>query len=241
MMGFYANLKIKGKLLLGYGVVVCITFAIGIFGSLQIHKLSHADITLYENGAQPLEYIGQIGTYFQRLRANLRELLLNKEQNKRAYYLEQIDLFRGEIDSLAKNLETHLPDEASERQFAAFVRTRQEYNPHLKRVLELVTVGEDQATAYLQAETMNTVEHAEMAAIETLQHYLVVNAEKIAIQNTATANTSGRIMMGLACGTGLLAAFIALMITRGIVTPLLLVLGVRRWWPVNRYGSRRTE
>jgi hypothetical protein len=223
-MGFYANLKIRGKLLLGYGVVVAITFALGIFGSLQIHKLNHADITLYENGAQPLEYIGKVGAYFQRLRANLLELMLVKEQAQRDYYRERVTLFRADIDALVSKLEPHLPDAEARRLFADVVRTRQEYTPHLKRVMDLVTTGAEGATIYLQGEAIVTAEHAEMVAIEALQRYLVVNAETIAQQNTAIATIADRIMLGLAFCAALVAAGIALVITNGIVRPLLMVL-----------------
>jgi CheY-like chemotaxis protein/signal transduction histidine kinase len=227
-MGVYANLKIRGKLLLGYAVVVIITFTIGIFGYLQIHKLDHSNTILYEQATRPLEHIGLIGSLFQRLRANIREMVLSKDASRREYYVGRISQFRQEIDVLAKELEQELPDAEARRMFATFVRTRNDYGPQLLRVIELAKVSGDEAMAFMQSDKMDVTEHAEITAIETLQHYLVVNAEKVSKQNAETARVSGMIMLGLALGAAFLAACIAILITRSIVKPLLLVLDAIR-------------
>src|SRR6185369_3622795 len=98
-MGYYANLKIRDKLALGFSFVVFMALAIGIFGYFQIHKLERADSFLFNNGVKPVEQIGNIASGFQRLRADMRELILAGDQKAHDHYQAQISKFRKEIDA----------------------------------------------------------------------------------------------------------------------------------------------
>src|SRR6185369_7672884 len=228
-MGFYANLKIRDKLTLGFSTVVFMALAIGIFGYFQIHKLERADNFLFNNGVKPVEHIGKVAAGFQRLRTNIRELILARDQKTHDYYQVRIAKFREETAASVKSLEATLPDAESKKLLARVVQTHSDYTPHISRIMELSRFNKDQeAIKYLDSDSVNVAEHSEIEAIENLQQYLVNNAEKISEQNIATATKTGFIMLCIAIFSSLFAVIMTILITRSITNPLRLVLDAVR-------------
>jgi CheY-like chemotaxis protein len=228
-MNFYANLKIGNKLIIGFSAVVLMTFTIGLFGYVQIHILDKADHVLFDKGVKPLAHIGAIAADFQRLRSNLRELILVKEQRDEEFFAGRVTKFHDEIDAGVKKLEEELPTAESRQLFAKLVQARNEFFPVTNRVMALSKLNKDnEALEYLKSSAVMAVEKAEIDAIEALEEYLVANAAKIAEQNTETATTTGRVMLTLAFGASLLAAFMAALITRSVTSPLRQVLDAVR-------------
>jgi len=228
-MSYYADMKIRNKLLLGFGSLVGIAFTIGLFGYSQIHLIHTSDTIMYQKGVVPLMRIGNISTDFQRLRSNLRELILVNDKQQIDYYEGRVITFRKKIDSTVKLLEETLPDAESTILFNQLELARSGYTPHLNRIMELTKANKvDEAVVYLNSYLAVEAEVNEINAIETLQIYLVDNAKKISEANRATADLSGKIMFLLACGASLVAAIMAFLITRSVVNPLRISLNVVR-------------
>ena len=224
-MNFYDNLKIRNKLILGFSTVVIMALAIGIFGYFQINTLERADRFLFEKGVKPVKHIGDIAADFQRVRINIRDLILTKDQNSGADFYERVTKSREEISTSVKILEAIFPDDESKKLFARLVQTRSNYTPHINRIVELTKLkNHDEVIAYLKSGAVSAAELDVIEAIENLQTYLVANSEKISKQNNETATTSGMIMLTLAFGASLLAAIMTFLITRSITTPLRQVL-----------------
>lgn len=220
-MSFYANLKISSKLIIGFAAVVLMALAIGIFGYFEILNLERADTILFNKGVKPVEYIGDISSDFQRMRTNLRELIHATGQKRIDYYEGRVAAFRKEIDEVIKKLEESLPDSESKILIARLIQTRSDYSILMNRVIELAKLEKDEeAWLYLDSETVVDSERAEIASIENLKAYLVKNAQKICDENSATAIMTGRIMLALALGASLLAAIMAILITRSVAVPL---------------------
>ena len=235
-MNSYGNLKIRNKLILGFATLVCIALIIGMFGYFQIHTLERADNALFSHGVKPVEHIGDIAADFQRLRVNIREYILANDQSTHDHYRVRIIKFREEIDASVKKLEPQLPDAESKRLYARLVQTRGNFTPHVNRLLELAKPGKNgEVLQYLRSDAVSNAEHDEIDAIESLQAYLVANAETISDKNVETAATSGVIMICLVFGASLLAVIMTIVITRSITNPLRTVLGAIR---SHQKGSR---
>lgn len=224
-MGFYTNLKIRNKLILGFSIIVFISLSTGIFSYYQIHKLERAGNFLFNKSIKPMEHISDIATDFQRLRVNIREYILASDKTRNEYYEGRVTKFRTDIDKTVKKLEETLPDAESRKLFARLVQTRSEYTPYLDRINDLSKANkDDEAMAYLQSEAVTAAEHAEIDAIENLQQYLVANAENISDMNTSDAETTRLLLLLLSFGALLMAAIMTILITRSIVSPLRKVL-----------------
>ena len=224
-MVIYTNLKIRNKLILGFSIVVFMTLTIGIFSYYQIHKLERAGNFLFNKAIKPMEHIGNVAADFQRLRVNIREYILATDQNRNDYYEGRVTKFRSDINITVKKLEETLPDAEAKKLFARLVQSRSDYTPHLNRISELSKLNRNvEAMAYLRSGTVDAAEHAEIAAIENLQQYLVANAEIISDKNTSNADAISFLILCLAIGATLTAAIMTLLITRSIVKPLRQVL-----------------
>ncbi|MDD2732989.1 MAG: response regulator [Desulfuromonadaceae bacterium] len=224
-MNFYANLKIRDKLILGFFTIVVMSLAVGIFSFFQIYKLERSGAFLFNRGITPVKYIGNIAADFQRLRSNIRELILVDDQKLNEYYYDRVIKFRTEIDDIVSKLETALPDAEAKKLFDRMVQSRSDYTPHIKWIVDLSRFNkDDEATAYLRSDVVRNTERAEMEAIENLQNYLVANAEIISSRNSSQAELTGFIMLCLAGGVSLLAVIMTTLITRSIITPLNKVL-----------------
>lgn len=228
-MNSYSDLNIRNKLIIGFSTVVGIALAIGFFGFFQILKLERADSSLFNNGVRPMEQIVSIAANFQRLRSNIRDYILAKDQKSHDYYLLRITRFREEIDASVTKLEKALPDTESKRLFSQLVEARSNYTPHINWIIANTKTDRDEkAIAYIKSDTVYAAEHDEIEAIANLQSYLVLNAGQISEQNSETATNSGMVMLCLAIGASLLATIMTILITRSITTPISLVLGAVR-------------
>ena len=75
-MQAFNNLKTGVKLIGGFLAVVVITIIVGVVGITQLRAIDAADTWLYENMTVPLGELVDITTTYQRMRVNLRDLLL---------------------------------------------------------------------------------------------------------------------------------------------------------------------
>lgn len=242
-MGFYADMKIRSKLLIGFGALLCAAFAIGLFGYSQINLIQKTDTLMYEQGAIPLEHIGEIAANFQRVRTNVRELILAKDAKTTAYYEDRIAKFRAEINDAATQMDLSLPDADARKMFAAFGDSRSGYTTYLAKIISLCRDGKKQtAIDYMNSAEVLAAERAELNAIEHLQHYLIANAKKISESNSVMAKVSGYVMLFFVCAASLLAAVMAFVITRSVVNPLRISLdAVRQQEELSRERSKLVE
>ena len=70
-MQWFYNMKISRKLIISYLILAMISAIVGVVGFYNITRLDNADTELYESNTLGLDYIGNVSTYFQRIRVNL--------------------------------------------------------------------------------------------------------------------------------------------------------------------------
>ncbi len=229
-MNFYTNMKIGHKLLTGFAAVILITLLIGFFGYYRIHQIDAADVFLYERTVKPVEQIGEIAFEFQTMRTNFRDMIYANDQKDILHYEKETIKWRTAVDDKCKQLESALSDAEAKKLFNLLTRARSDFSAPVNRIFELAKLNkDDEAWAYIHSETVSSIEKDEIAAIEALQTSLVKSAERISGENTTIANTTGRIMLGLAFGASLLAVIMGWQINRSITNPLRTVYDAIRY------------
>jgi len=103
-MEWYLNQKIKAKLLWGFAVTIVLSVIVAFFGVRALKATDHGDTILYYQGTLGLYNAGELGEGFQFIRANLRDLILEKtdEGNKRCSDLH--DARRKQLDTYVSAL-----------------------------------------------------------------------------------------------------------------------------------------
>jgi len=84
-MNWYLNLKMRYKLLFGFGVTVLLSIIVAIFGVRALKATDNGDTVLYFQGTLALYHAGQMSERLQFARVNLRDLIIatTEEGNKK--------------------------------------------------------------------------------------------------------------------------------------------------------------
>jgi methyl-accepting chemotaxis protein len=93
IMKWFTNLKISKKLILGFLIVSVLGFIIGLVGILGILKITDNENKLYNTNTKAAISIGNAQQAFLSLNVNIRDLFINSEKDRSAYY-----------DSISENL-----------------------------------------------------------------------------------------------------------------------------------------
>jgi signal transduction histidine kinase len=69
--------KVAGKLRLSFSVVIALTVIVGVVGIVGMVIINHGSTQMFESQSQPLSDLGMAREYFQRLRVQLREIVIS--------------------------------------------------------------------------------------------------------------------------------------------------------------------
>ncbi len=114
-MKFFYDLKISVKLLTGFILVALIAGVIGTIGITNIKNINNKDTELYELNTVPLSDISKAAVSFQRMRVDLKQLIIDKDvKDKDMHSREIAELDKIINDKLDKFEKTLKNDEAKE-------------------------------------------------------------------------------------------------------------------------------
>jgi len=97
--------KVSTKLTLSFFIVIALTFFVGVAGVIGMVQINRGSIEMYESQSQPLADLGMAREYFQRLRVQLRDIVL-ASGDLEALALIEADLYNHER-GFVKNIESY--------------------------------------------------------------------------------------------------------------------------------------
>ncbi|MDR2560232.1 MAG: methyl-accepting chemotaxis protein [Holophagales bacterium] len=98
-MNWYLNLKMRAKLMLGFGITMLLSLIVAFFGVRALKATDNGDIILYYQGTRGLYDAGELGESFQFIRAVLRDLVLSTDSDANKRYSETYDAHKKELDT----------------------------------------------------------------------------------------------------------------------------------------------
>lgn len=152
-MGWYRNMKIGTKLVVAFLIVALIAGGIGFLGIYNIRKVQENDRTLYRRMTVPLGEMIYVAESFQRMRGNLKDMVLVTTQNDIEDYEARIQQRNAEFtENLLSIQETLLTDEGKQTVDRIF-EEKINYDKHAETVIALAKENrDDQAMALLNGE-----------------------------------------------------------------------------------------
>lgn len=219
-MKWYYNLKISAKLLSGFILVTLITVFVGYMGVSNMKEIADSDAQLYENMTVPIAEMGQISTYFQRVRVNTREVLLAKTQEEKTDFFNKIQTYRDSIDAIGKRFEAKILSKEMQGLFDEFKQTRVEYAKDLDLFKSLVAQNKNEDALALTQGSMAKTARAEMNAILKIVDAKEEDALAKSEANTALANSATTTMIVTIVIGALIAIGLGIFISRMIVNSL---------------------
>lgn len=163
---------------------------IGIVGILAINTLNESSERMYESNSIPLGYCTQIATSFQKMRVCGRDMIIaeNVEEAQQKYnkFFENSNQF----DSVMNLYEKTISDDENRAKFNELKEAHREYIEFVPNYFNLIKAGNIiDAKACLKGSWVNSNMRVQIASDELVK-YNIAASEKIATNNSATANRS---------------------------------------------------
>jgi methyl-accepting chemotaxis protein len=194
-MRFINDLKIGVKVTGGFLIVALIAGIIGGIGILNLRKIATNDTKLYENMTVPLSQISQMSTNFQRVRVNLRDMIIAENTEEASQYESVITDLVAKNNDLATQFESKIVSDKMHTAFDEFSKARDDFHDPMSQIIEFSKNGDDTSALSVMRGVGKTAADAEMDAIDKIVEMKLADAQALAESNTKSSNTSTLIMV----------------------------------------------
>ena len=216
-MKWFSNLKISKKLLLGFAVVMAVAVAVGAVGIVNLRSISENDVQLYRSMTVPMGDLTQIATSFQRIRVNMREMILLNDPAEIANVEQKIAQRRAELDERQGTFAEQILSDDMQKAYEEYLAARVVFGEYYEKIRALAEENRDEeAFALLQSDACYAAEQAEQATILTLAAMKAEDAAAQSAENERMAGLAEMVVFGALAGGIALALLMALYISRQI-------------------------
>jgi methyl-accepting chemotaxis protein len=209
------KITIRTKMLAGFIFIALIAALIGYIGISQIHKISKADNELYHSATLPLQNAQNLTEAYQKLRVNVREIILANSDDEVKNYYQKIKLEEQDINQQIEELKSSNNNQKQE--IDSIMMAFKAYIGLINPIISLAFNNAD-----LEARSALYTDNAKLITQNmenSLDHYVMVleeNAKNISLNNASVENKATTLMI-IFMSLGLAAALIiALMISGNI-------------------------
>ncbi|HWR40625.1 MAG TPA: methyl-accepting chemotaxis protein [Patescibacteria group bacterium] len=218
-MKWLDDMKISVKLLSSFILIALIAGIIGFVGVKSIQELDTSDTIMYEKMTVPIAQLSAISTAFQRMRVNLRDLILASSPAMTQDQLKRIEERRQEIEKTQVEFEKNIVSKEMRDTFTVFVQVNKAYNKVLEQITDLARQQKDQEARDLIFASGKYAQDVQ-DVIEKMVEMKRTEADKRSDENSRQASVISRLMIGLMVGGMVLAIVLGLLITRAISKPV---------------------
>lgn len=213
------TIKLKTKLIGGFLLVAMIALAVGVFGYVQIHKLSRADTQLYQQIVLPLGQLTALSSDFQRVRVYARDIIF-VEIDDREEFVDRIAELKQEMDKQAQAYEKTIFTERGKGLFKDLRVAQTAFFTAVDRLTGLAVEGKvPESSAVLRGDVENSARILQKA-ITTLVEGKSTQGKNVSTGNSVLSQRSGWTMLGLAFAAAVVAFVLGVVISRSIIVPV---------------------
>jgi len=217
---WFMNYKIMVKILSGFVLISIFGVVIGVVGIRGLAVVSEANKTMYEKMALPLGQLGHISTYFQRIRINIRDYMIAKNNQERLEAWNTIVELRGKIESISDEFEKTLLTQKGKEEFKEFQDSRVKYGEIIEEVKTLVEEGKVfEAENLVHGRGKEAAAH-EQKLIDALMESKIEVARNTSEQDEKIAQTSDLVMVVTIVISFILSLLIGVFIARLITSSI---------------------
>lgn len=219
-MKWFLNMKITAKLIAAFVIVAIIAGVVGIVGINNIITIDANGHTIYANMTVPLAEAADMAKYFQRIRVNARDMILEDDPEKIDEMYKNIESLISDLNTLSTQFEEKALSQEMKDAFAYFIETRKKFGDMLPDFYDLCIENKDVEAYALIKGDMRIAADAEKDAIDAMVEMKVEDAEKKAEENDGVTQSSITTMIILIVIAMLIAIGLGIMIARLISKPL---------------------
>lgn len=186
-MNWYNNMKTRTKLISGFLVIAFITLALGIFGVYGIIKIDNLDTKLYETMTVPLGEMVIIAESYQRMRGNVKDILLTNDPAKISDYENRIAQRNEEFSKNLESFEKTLLTEEGSKLTEEIFMNKEKYDAFMKDVIRLAKENRKEEALLLMNGKAEKIRADLENAFRKVMEIKVAAAKETADNNTNTA------------------------------------------------------
>ncbi|TQK13423.1 MULTISPECIES: methyl-accepting chemotaxis protein [unclassified Herbaspirillum] len=223
-----ANMKIGTRLAIGFGVVIALLIAIAVLGNAQLARLTDGINLIVKDRYPKTVMANTIQIQVNKIALDIRDILLSADAERiKALAADAAAADKKMNEGLMKMRAVARTDE-DKHYIEAAIAARDAYLPARDKLMALAQAGQvDEAKAFLPQQFM-PVQVKYFIALDAMFDYqggLMDAAGEAAGHDSSSART---IINSLAVAALLLAAVVALLVSRSITRPLLNAVNVAR-------------
>lgn len=218
-MGWFRDLKIFTKLLLGFVLVAIFAGVVGMVGLWNMARLNASNEAMYANQLTAIRALGALNAATQTNRVNVRDMLLEHDINARQRIAESITAqARAANDAISIYRKMALSEE-EKNVFPKYEASLAEYRQYRTRIVEAALRKQDLDAQRMIAEAKPTAE----AMVDQLASLIAINnklAESNLKDNARNYSSARQQVIGLVIGAMALAIFLGVIIGKSIARPV---------------------
>lgn len=219
-MKWYSNLKIGTKLIIGFIIVAMIAAVIGVVGTINIKTIDDADTELYETMTVPLGELVTIVESYQRMRGNVKDLVLATTPEEILDLEERINTRNQEFDKNLSSFKTTLITEEGKKLVEDIISNKARYDGLVTQVIDYIKLGDKESALFIINGEGNDIRTKIENDYRRLMEIKVNAAAETAKNNTSLANTAMTMMMGFIAIGVILSIILGFLISNIIKKPL---------------------
>ena len=219
-MNVLNNMKTSVKLISSFMIIAVLTAIVGVLGIVYIRQIDAADTMLYQNQTVPISQLQEISVSFQRIRVNLRDLLLAKTPEETQKYVDTIEQLSTDIDKSEAEYEALILSQEMQTLFDEYTTSYEKFLPYMDQIKTLALAGkQEQGLTILRGDAFTVAKEIE-ADIDAMVAMKVEQASATSASNNATAKQASTIMIIIAIVAVLMAIGFGIVISSSIASPL---------------------
>ena len=219
-MNWFSNLKVKHKLGVGFGVILCLMIGLGIFSLVELAKENRLSVEISTNWMPSVRVLGQIRYDIADIRKKELNVLLAPDTKLAERFENEIKDVDARLDSHLKEYEPMVAGEDEQRLQREIVEEIAHYRSLRAQVFDLYGQGKKaDATQLCQTQGKASVEAVTVKINE--DSLLNERGGQESTKAAADAYTTGRYwIFGLLIAGVLAGVFLTIAITGSIARPV---------------------
>ena len=224
-MEWYRNLKIVFKLMIGFSLITVFVAGLGIVGISGLRDMKNANDQLEQQAVIPLASMMKISTAYQRLRVNLRDVIMARSIDEVKMFEKRSDDARLVIEQERSIYEKHIRDDTQRALYKAFVEDYKMFDQLMREITDLGKAGRTQEAVELKTKDSSyKVAVALEKDLDALAAYTEKISQDIGQQNQVIVKGATRLLIAALFITLFLIILDAYVIAMSIKKPIQQVL-----------------
>jgi methyl-accepting chemotaxis protein len=207
-MGWYADQKMKKKLMYGFAVAIAMTLLVGIVGIWALSQTRRGGESLYKEGVLPVTSAGNLGRTFQRMRSSMRDLIMETDPAENTKYKADLDAGRKTLLDIMATMHASAKGVPEKERLANDVDScMKAYFAVADKMTDLAMQNKNTEATYFLRHDAVPASQAFAASLTTMMDAKNAQAEAQFKENNSTA-TQGNVLTIICCAAAVLLSVI---------------------------------